>query len=97
MSMFNTQLFHGTAGQDILCQSMNTGLFSQLKAYDVADIVTVGHDHSNDYWGEYNGMRLMYGRKTGYGSDGPDGMQKGARVFEVTMEGEKYTVDTWIR
>jgi hypothetical protein len=35
----------------------------------------VGHDHSNDYGGEYekNGSKigLFYGRKTGYGSYHP--------------------------
>lgn len=33
--------------------------------------VFVGHDHSNDYVNEFEGMILGYGRKTGYGCYGP--------------------------
>ena len=46
--------------------------------------VVCGHDHNNDYFGKFNGINLAYGRKSGYGAYGPDNMQRGARVFEVT-------------
>lgn len=43
-----------------------------------------GHDHMNDFIGEYNGVRLAYGRKTGYGSTGPlPGVTRGARVIQL--------------
>lgn len=45
----------------------------------------VGHDHNNDYYGNYDGVNLAYGRKTGYGAYGPSGMLHGARVFEVSL------------
>lgn len=31
----------------------------------------VGHDHSDDFCVDYEGIQLGYGRKTGYGSYGP--------------------------
>jgi hypothetical protein len=45
-----------------------------------------GHDHCNDYWGDYYGISLYYGRKTGYGSYGPfPGDQRGARILEFSL------------
>lgn len=31
----------------------------------------LGHDHSNDFIGDYHGISLGFGRKTGYGCYGP--------------------------
>lgn len=47
-----------------------------------------GHDHNNDFSGNYYGIDLVYGRKTGYGCYGPPpGMQRGARVIILKEEG----------
>ena len=52
----------------------------------------VGHDHNNDFGGEFqkDGKKvgLFYGRKTGYGSYGPnvEGMRRGGNVIKVTKE-----------
>lgn len=60
------------------------------------DWVTVGHDHNNDFFGNYNGVNLAHGRKGGYGSNGPAApMQRGARVFEVTES--PFSIKTWVR
>jgi hypothetical protein len=74
---------------------LNTGLFAALKQDQIVEWVSAGHDHDNDYYGSYDGINLAYGRKTGYGSYGPNGMQNGARVFEVTKE--PYSIRTWVR
>ena len=63
---------------------MNTGLFAALKEQPSVEWVTCGHDHDNDYWGRYQGVNLAFGRKTGFGSYGPDGFKRGARIFEFT-------------
>jgi hypothetical protein len=34
-------------------------------------VAITGHDHDNDFYGEYEGILLAYGRKTGYGGYGP--------------------------
>ena len=49
-------------------------MFGALKEDKTVDWVTVGHDHNNDYYGNIDGINLAYGRKTGYGCYGPDGM-----------------------
>lgn len=33
--------------------------------------VFCGHDHNNDFYGNYLGINLYFGRKTGYGGYGP--------------------------
>lgn len=60
--------------------------------------VTAGGDHSTDFWGTYNDIKLSYGRKTGFGSYGPKFMQRGARIFELTKRSSGYVdIETWIR
>ena len=63
------------------------------------EAVFCGHDHNNDFWGDYNGIKLFYGRKTGYGGYGPPWyMQRGARVIEFSVaDNESVTMDSWIR
>jgi len=55
----------------------------------------MGHDHNNDYYGDYYGISMSYGRKSGFGCYGPKGLKKGARVFELTYD--PFTIDTWVR
>lgn len=81
VNLYNNDNFFGQRGEEICCQTINTGLFSALKEEKAVQWVSVGHDHNNDYYGEYDGINLAYGRKTGYGSYGPTGVQNGARVF----------------
>ena len=88
----------------VCCWSLNTGLFSVM--IERGDITSVwhGHDHNNDFYGNYHGIVLGYGRKTGYGGYGPpSNMQRGTRVIEFDCENEdNYNIstfkwDTWIR
>lgn len=84
LNLYNDYRFFGTKGEDICCWSINTGLFSALKEQKTVEWVTAGHDHNNDYYGQYQGINLAYGRKSGVGGYGPKKMKVGARVFEVT-------------
>jgi hypothetical protein len=59
-----------------------------------------GHDHNNDFYGNYYGIDLHYGRKTGYGSYGPpDGVLKGATVynFKYDISSDTLTYERWTR
>ena len=100
MSLYNNLEFYGVKGEDVCCQALNTGVFAALVEQKIVDWVSVGHDHNNDYYGQVDGIWLAYGRKTGFGCYGPDGMQRGARVFKVSV-GDKidngYKVETHIR
>ncbi|MDR1583540.1 MAG: metallophosphoesterase family protein [Prevotellaceae bacterium] len=73
--------------------AINPGMFLAIK--ECGDIIAtfVGHDHDNDYIGNYNGIFLAYGRFSG-SSTTYTHMTHGARVIELTA-GEK-GFKTWI-
>lgn len=54
-----------------------------------------GHDHVNDYWGTKQGIRLCYGRATGYNTYGREGFSHGARV--IRLQQDKKEFETWLR
>ena len=62
---------------EAVCYSyLNSGLFCALQEDVSAKGVFVGHDHTNDYIGELYGVRLAYGRGTGFGGGGRGGYGK---------------------
>ena len=71
VTMFSNSEIYGEKVEDICCSSVNTGMFAAFKEMGNVQALFAGHDHDNDFWGDYNGIRLYYGRKTGYGSYGP--------------------------
>lgn len=85
---------YGAKYEDICAPKVNTGFFAAL--HEAGDVIGtfVGHDHINDFWGDLYGIRLCYGRATGYNTYGKDGFPRGARVIEF-KEGER-RFDTWL-
>jgi hypothetical protein len=67
---------------------VNQGLYAALLARQ-AEVrgVYFGHDHTNDYVGEWlGGIQLGYGRKTGHNSYGPKaGLGRGARMVRLRV------------
>lgn len=82
--VFNNAEFYGHRGEISHCQALNTGMYAAMREQKTVTWVTCGHDHNNDYYGDYDGITIGYGRKTGFTCYGPDGIQRGARVFEIT-------------
>jgi len=84
----------GEKNEDVAAGSFNSGLFAAAKERGDVKGIFVGHDHVNDFVGDYFGIRLGYSANTGFGTyglgdDDPDRM-RGARVFvlqEVDPEG----------
>jgi hypothetical protein len=74
MNLYNNENFYGQRGEDICCWALNTGLFGALKEQKTVEWVSCGHDHDNDYYGNFDGINLAYGRKTGHACYGPTGM-----------------------
>lgn len=69
----------------MLCTpSVNTGIFSAMKEEDNIKGDFCGHDHNNDFSGYYDDIFMAYGRKSGYGSYGPENMTIGARVIKLS-------------
>jgi hypothetical protein len=81
---------HGVVGErneDECPGPFNSGLFAAaLERGDVKGVF-VGHDHVNDYVGNYFGIQLGYSANTGfatYGLGGPENHRmRGARVFQI--------------
>jgi len=81
---------HGEKNESVSSAPFNSGLFAAvLERGDVVGIF-VGHDHVNDYVGDYFGIRLGYAANTGFGAYGLDGPERermrGARVFVLDEE-----------
>jgi len=79
----------GEKNEPVSAGPFNSGLFNAM--LDRGDVkgVYVGHDHVNDYEGNYFGIRLGYAANTGFGTYGLDGQEehrlRGARVFVVNQ------------
>jgi hypothetical protein len=85
----------GFRGEPVCSAAVNSGIFAAfLEAGDVAGVF-VGHDHRNDFEARLRGVRLCYGRASGYGGYGRDDFRRGARVVRL-REGER-DFETWIR
>ncbi len=86
---------HGMKYEPVCCPRINTGLFAAF--HEVGDVLGtfVGHDHINDYMGDLHGIRLCYGRATGYNTYGREGFARGARVIRLQAGVRDFT--TWLR
>lgn len=93
--VWRTQPCDGRKYEDISCPRINSGLFAALAETGGVLGTFCGHDHINDFEGTLLGIRLTYGRATGYHTYGRWGYKRGARVIELKDEGRRY--DTWIR
>eukprot|EP00127_Corallochytrium_limacisporum_P005555 Clim_evm72s207 gene=Clim_evmTU72s207 len=92
---------------DVCCQYLNTGIFAAAVEDGSVLSIHYGHDHSNDFAVDMDGIWLMYGRRTGHGGHESDKqIVRGARILQLTLEshndaqaGEmpKVNLETWIR
>jgi hypothetical protein len=93
--VWRRQICRGHRNEPVCAPVLNSGFFvALLEAGDVMGTF-VGHDHLNDFEGELRGIRLCYGRATGYAPYGLEGFRHGARVIRL-YEGER-RFDTWVR
>jgi hypothetical protein len=93
--VWRTQVCRGTRGEPVCSPALNSGFFTAMvEAGDVMGAFC-GHDHLNDYEGELHGIRLCYGRASGFSPYGRDGFAHGARVVKL-QEGRR-EFQTWLR
>lgn len=83
----------GRKGESCNCPSLNTGLFDFIKNSGIGAVWS-GHDHSNDYEGVVEGVRVGYGRKGGYGSYTT--LKQGARIIELRRGEPVQEAESWI-
>jgi hypothetical protein len=93
--VWTSEVCRGHRHETVCAPALNSGLFVAL--LDAGDVMGtfVGHDHVNDFEGELHGIRLCYGRATGYSPYGLDGFPRGARVIRL-LEGQR-RFETWLR
>ncbi|SFG10121.1 Calcineurin-like phosphoesterase [Desulfotomaculum arcticum] len=77
----------GERNEDECPGPFNSGLFAAMLERGDVKGVFVGHDHVNDYVGNYYGILLGYSASTGFDTYGLDGNEKdrlrGARIFNL--------------
>jgi Predicted phosphohydrolases len=94
--VWDTKTCYGNFYETSVCSSqVNSGLFAAM--LEMGDIVGtfVGHDHINDYWGDLHGIRLCYGRASGYNTYGKEGFPRGARM--IRLREDERSFETWLR
>ncbi|KAJ5070319.1 hypothetical protein M0811_10985 [Anaeramoeba ignava] len=96
MDVWNNNTCYGVKEEDISYWSKNTGLYQTFLEQGDVYGVFVGHDHENDFIGNYNGIYLAYGRKSGFGSYQPKLPKvQGTRIIRV--EENLREIQTYIR
>ena len=93
--VWDTQICYGHKYEPVCCPPINSGLFATL--LEMGDVVGTfcGHDHINDFHGTLHGIRLCYGRASGYNTYGREGFMRGARMIRLTAGESDF--DTWFR
>ncbi|KAL4420875.1 hypothetical protein ABPG77_002834 [Micractinium sp. CCAP 211/92] len=94
--LWNSQPTRGTKGEAVACPLRDTGVYEAFRRLGIQAVYS-GHDHSIDFYGTLGGVRLAYGRKTGYGNYGPAAGAKGARIIRLRQGQSAALSTTWIR
>lgn len=79
--------------EQVAAMPLNVGMFSAMVRRGRMRGTFVGHDHVNDFEGTLRGIRLCYGRGSGYQCYGMNGFEHGARIIDLKLDG---TFDTQI-
>ncbi len=79
----------GVCGESPCCPPVNNGFFDVCKELGSTKNMFAGHDHANDFQIYYEGIRLNYTLKTGYGAYYTEGLV-GGTVIEIGSDGSAY-------
>ena len=79
-SGFNPQMGFGNKNEDVYCGKINSGMFNLIKEIGSTKYVFAGHDHSNNYSVNYQGIQLTYCTKTGYRTSYKEGQTGGTYI-----------------
>ena len=78
----------GVRGEDVCSAPVNNGFFSLMKELGSTKDVIVGHDHKNSFSVVFDGIRLSYCLKTGFGSYADEsGNTNGGSVLRIHDDG----------
>ncbi|KAL3739779.1 hypothetical protein ACJRO7_021107 [Eucalyptus globulus] len=103
-NVVNSSNYTGVKQEPISSASVNSGFFTTLVEAGDVKAVFNGHDHVNDFCGEYTGIQLCYAGGFGYHAYGKVGWARRARVVVATLEktdevswGPLKSIKTWKR
>lgn len=85
----------GARGEEICCPAINSGLFAAFHEKGEVLGAFCGHDHLNDFEARLHGVRLCYGRATGYNAYPSTDFTRGVRIVEL-RDGVR-GFETWLR
>ncbi|TYI85624.1 hypothetical protein E1A91_D04G009100v1 [Gossypium mustelinum] len=97
------QKFVGRFGEGVACSSVNSGVLKTLVSIKDVKAVFIGHDHTNDFCGNLEGIWFCYGGGFGYHGYGRIGLARRARVILAELrKGDKEwmgveRIKTWKR
>lgn len=75
----------GVKGEKICFDSDTGESFRRFAGSKRVTSVFCGHDHVNNYHGDWHGTDLVYGRVSGWGGYGPGTWQRGGRLIELDL------------
>lgn len=73
----------------------NSGMFKAMQEKGFTQAVFCGHDHLNDFAGNWDGIDLVYGRSASYGSYGSPSFPKGVKTITLQPNSPAYTMQTY--
>ncbi len=79
----------GVNGEGIFSSPVNNGFFGVCKELGSTKNMIVGHDHANNFQIVYEGIRLSYALKTGYGCYFTEGLI-GGTTLTIGSDGSAY-------
>ncbi|KAJ4957388.1 hypothetical protein NE237_024499 [Protea cynaroides] len=82
--------FVGQFQEAVACSVVNSGVLSTFVSMGDVKAVFIGHDHTNDFCGEIDGIWFCYGGGFGYHGYGKAGWPRRARIILAELgKGEK--------
>jgi predicted MPP superfamily phosphohydrolase len=92
----NVDEYQGALVEGVMSPNINTDMFKTLKNVGVK-LISVGHDHCNDFCFNNDDVTLCYGGSVGFGGyGGYGGYQRRIRIFEIDTNLNNQ-ITTWKR
>lgn len=96
IEVWDHEVCSGNAHERIAPTRYNDGLFSAMARSGAMRGVFVGHDHVNDFEGTLHGIRLCYGRVSGYQAYSMEDFSRGVRIIDLKKGENNFTTRIWL-
>lgn len=87
-TLYDDKATVGRQGEKVCFESDLGAVFEVYRASDRVRAVFCGHDHVNDYVGVHKGVKLAYGRVSGWSGYGD--WQRGGRAIDINLNDQSY-------